>query len=284
MKIEQLNSGKLSLVNGGALAVYFIGTGSAFTKTLNQNNLVVVKGNDHLVVDCGTKCTQGLFEVGVSVTDLANFLVTHTHADHIGGLEEVMLMGRYVSYRKPSIIINEEFQEILWDNSLRGGSAYSEMKDGRPLGFDDFWNILRPRPVPNAPRETWEYQLGSINVQMPRTKHFPDNARSWQDSFWSCGLILDKRVLFTSDTRFDPELVLEFDRRYNFECIFHDCQFFTGGVHASLSELATLPKAVKRKTFLMHYGDNWRQYEEVIREAGFQAFALQSHSYLFPPR
>jgi ribonuclease BN (tRNA processing enzyme) len=283
MKIEQLNSGKLSLVNDGALALFFVGTGSAFTKTLNQNNLVVVKGADHLVVDCGTKCTQGLYEAGVGAAELRNFLVTHTHADHIGGLEEVMMVGRYLVRRKPSIIINEEFQEILWEHSLRGGSAYSETHDGRPLGFEDFWNPLRPTRVRGAPRETWEYQLGAINIKFPRTKHFPDNATSWQDSFWSCGLILDERVLFTADTRFDPELVLEFDRRYHFEYIFHDCQFFNGGVHASLDELATLPPEVRRRIILMHYGDNWQQYQEGALGLGFHSFARQSHYYLFPP-
>jgi len=282
MKIEQLNSGKLPLVNGGALAIFFIGAGSAFTKTLNQNNLVVVKGDQHLVVDCGTKCTQGLFNLGVGVAELRNFLVTHTHADHIGGLEEVMMVGRYLARRKPSIIINEEFQHILWNQSLAGGSAYSETHDGRPLGFEDFWNPLRPTLAPDAPRETWEYQLGGLNLKMPRTKHFPDNAKSWRDSFWSCGLILDERILFTADTRFDPELILEFDRRYRFECIFHDCQFFTGGVHASLDELATLPPAIKRKTILMHYGDNWQQFQARARDEGFHSFAHQSHFYLFP--
>jgi ribonuclease BN (tRNA processing enzyme) len=284
MKIEQLNSGKLSLVNDGALALFFVGTGSAFTKTLNQNNLVVVKGADHLVVDCGTKCTQGLYEVGVGAAELRNFLVTHTHADHIGGLEEVMMVGRYLVRRKPSIIINEEFQEILWEHSLRGRQR---LFGDPPWASPGVRGLLEPaaaQPGGGAPRETWEYQLGSLNIKFPRTKHFPDNATSWQDSFWSCGLILDERVLFTADTRFDPELVLEFDRRYHFEYIFHDCQFFNGGVHASLDELATLPAEVRRRIVLMHYGDNWQQFQERALGLGFHSFARQSHYYLFPSR
>jgi ribonuclease BN (tRNA processing enzyme) len=284
MKIEPLNSGRLSLVNDGALALFFVGTGSAFTKTLNQNNLIVVKGDQHLVVDCGTKFTQGLYEIGVGTAELRNFLVTHTHADHIGGLEEVMMVGRYLTRRKPRIIINPAFQRILWDNSLSGGSAYSEIHDGRPLGFEDFWEPLRPSLMKDAPRETWACRLGDLDIKLPRTKHFPDNAKSWRDSFWSCGLILDERVLFTADTRFDPELVLEFDRRYRFEIIFHDCQFFNGGVHASLDELCTLPEEIRRKTVLMHYGDNWQQFEARALAAGFHSFARQSHYYLFPSR
>jgi hypothetical protein len=130
-------------------------------------------------------------------------------------------------------------------------------------------------------RETWESRIGDIAIKMLRTKHFPDNAKSWRDSFWSCGVLLDERVLFTSDTRFDPELLSELDQRYNLEMIFHDCQFFTGGVHASLEELATLPAELKGKMVLMHYADNWQQYEAQAKAAGFHSFARQHHLYTF---
>ena len=42
---------------------------------------------------------------------------------------------------------------------------------------------------------------------MPRTLHFPDNATSWRECAWSCGVIIDDRIFFTSDTQFDRELV-----------------------------------------------------------------------------
>jgi len=282
MKVEAQAPGTVKLTNHGDLALYFVGCGSAFSRTMNQNNLLVVKGEHHLLIDCGTKLPQALHDLSLEPALIQNFLITHTHADHIGGLEEVMMVNRYLTRNKPSIIINEEFEEILWNHSLRGGSAYSEVHGGRPLGFADFWRPLRPERVSGLGRETWGYRLGEIDVQMPRTMHFPDNAASWQESFWSCGVLLDERVLFTSDTRFDPALLMEFDRRYQLEMIFHDCQFFTGGVHASLDELITLPEDLRRKMVLMHYGDNWQQYETLVREAGFHSFARQNHSYIFP--
>lgn len=281
MQISKHNDQPLPLTNDGELCLYFVGCGSAFSKTMNQNNLLIIKGKEHLLIDCGTKTPQALYDLGIAVTELKNFLITHTHADHIGGLEEVMMMNRYVCRTKPNIIINDDFEDILWNYSLRGGSAYSELHDGVPLGFEAFWNPLRPTPHEEAQRETWSYQLGDLSLKMPRTKHFPDNAASWEDSFWSCGLIIDERILFTSDTRFDPELLHEFDQMYDFEVIFHDCQFFTGGVHASLDELATLPAEMKRKIILMHYGDNWRDFETQAMEAGFHSFAHQGHLYTF---
>lgn len=270
---------QLKLTNDGDLELYFIGTGSAFARTLNQNNLIIIKGNEHLVIDCGTRFSQALFEVGMPVSKLQNFLITHSHADHIGGLEEVQLYGRYVAQVKPSMIITEEYQQILWEQSLRGGS---EMSESTPLVFEDLWNIIRPSQRTDAPRETWEANIGNINVKMPRTMHYPDDAPSWRESQWSCGVIIDDRILFTSDTRFDEDLLLSFDEQYNFEYIIHDCQLFTAGVHASINELTTLPASLKSRIILTHYGDNYRDFEKQARDAGFLDWAKQGHSYRFP--
>ncbi|MEX2488059.1 MAG: MBL fold metallo-hydrolase [Pseudomonadales bacterium] len=278
MKISKQPNERVRLNNSGDLSLYFVGAGAAFAKSLNQNNVLVVKGNDHLLIDCGTKCCQALHQIGVSVGDIRHFLITHSHADHIGGLEEVMLFNRYVARQKPSMVINEEYQKILWEQSLRGGT---EMSESQGLQFEDFWDIVRPIQLNHYPRETWEATIGSINVKMPRTRHIPDDAKSWQDAFWSCGVILDDRVLFTSDTQFDPDLLESFDAMFHFEYIFHDCQLFTAGVHASIHELAALSEKLKAKTILMHYGDNWRDYRQLAEKAGFHSFAKEGHTYRF---
>lgn len=281
MEIRELKKNKLELSNSGQLSLFWVGVGSAFVKRNYQNNLLIVKGNDHLLVDCGTKCPQALYELGLNITDIKNFLITHSHADHIGGLEEVALMGRYFSKRKPNMIINETYQHILWDMSLRGGCAFSEEVSGQVLSFGDFFNITRPRWLENYPRETLEADCGGINIKMFRTKHVPDSSDSWENSFWSCGLVIDDRVLFTSDTRYDPELILSYDRLFNFEAIFHDCQFFTGGVHAGLEEIKDLPEDIKAKTWLMHYGDNWEDYLEKVTKYGFADLVQQWKYYDF---
>lgn len=277
MSVVEVDTVPLS--NDGDLSLYFVGTGAAFAKTLNQNNLLIVKGDDHLLIDCGSKCTQALHNVGVAVPQLENFLITHSHADHIGGLEEIQLFGRYVNQKRPRMVINEEYQDILWNQSLRGGS---EMSEAEPLGFEDLWDVVRPTLVDGYKRETWEANIGAINVKMPRTMHYPDSAKSWKDSFWSVGVTIDDRVLFTSDTRFDVDLLTEFDEKCHFDLIFHDCQLFTGGVHASLNELKTLPMHLKERIVLMHYGDNWQDFEQEALDEGFHSWARQGALYNFP--
>lgn len=279
MTVKMRRAMRVQLRNRGQLSLLFLGTGSAFAKTLNQNNLLIVKGEDHLLVDCGTKCTQALYDLGVAVPEVRNFLITHSHADHIGGLEEIMMTARYIARSLPTMVITEEYERILWEESLKGGAAHSET--GLLLQFSNFWHINRPRLLKHYPRETWEADIGSINIKMPRTMHIPDRARSWKDAFWSCGVIIDDRVFYTSDTRFDPALLFDFDEIFDFEVIFHDCQFFMGGVHCSLEELATLPAALKRKIVLMHYDDRWKEQQAAAAEAGFRHFAKQGTFYDF---
>ena len=47
---------KTEFTNAGQLSVFFLGTGSAFTKLNFQNNILIIKGEDHVLVDCGSLC------------------------------------------------------------------------------------------------------------------------------------------------------------------------------------------------------------------------------------
>ncbi len=282
MKVRELQQSPLPLTNDGTLSIFALGCGSAFSKKLNQNNIIIVKGSDHIMVDCGTKSPQALFQLGRSVTDIDTFLVTHSHADHIGGLEEAMLMGRYVSRKRPKIIITSHYQKLLWDFSLKGGASFNEIHDGKELEFADLWSIIRPTWLPGYPRETYETQVGSINLKIFRTNHYPEQAASWQESYYSVGLLIDNRVLFTGDTKFDPLLLAEFQKKFKIETIFHDVQFFPKGIHAFLNDLATLPNATKKKTYLMHYADNYEQYGQDVKSMGFAGFVRQGCFYDFP--
>ena len=88
-------------------------------------------------------------------------------------------------------------------------------------------------------------------------------------------------ILFTSDTRYDYDLVDQFEKKFKFEAIFHDCQFFTGGVHASLEEIKQFPTKIKKKMHLTHYPDNWEEFEDKIKEYGFAGLAEQHVFYVF---
>ena len=190
MKIEKLTS-NLKLTNDGGLSLFFIGVGSAFSKKHFQNNLLIVKGDDHLLVDCGITCPSALYHYGSNITNIRNILITHSHADHIGGLEEAGLMGRYVTKQRPRMFITKQYKKILWNQSLRGGNSYGEMNNGRFLGFDDYFELVEPKQIQKKPRLLWETNCGSINIKIYRTKHIPDCVGSWKKAFYSVGVLID---------------------------------------------------------------------------------------------
>jgi len=264
-----------------SLSLLFIGAGNAFTKKFYQNNALIVKGNDHVLIDCGSRTPEALAALGLSVVNIHTYLITHSHADHIGGLEEVMLINRYMAKRKTTMVAPPAYRKFLWKHSLKGGASYNERVDGKYLRFDDFWESAEMVPVAGADRQLCETRIGSIKLAMFRTKHIPDSAPTWRSSSPSYGVVIDDRILFTSDTRFDPDMFDFLAKHYTLDAIFHDCQLYTGGVHASLEELKQLPAPLKAITHLMHYGDKVEEYAAKALEYGFRGFVQQGTPYVF---
>lgn len=270
----------INLTNDGTLQFFFVGTGSAFNKTDFQNNLLVIKGQDHILIDCGTLCPFALTTYNTPLSKIHAILPTHSHADHIGGLEEMALSGRYIANRKPLMVITDEYKKILWENSLKGGCAYGETsRDGTFFTLEDYFELISPVQIKNSPRPVYETNLGSLNLKLFRTVHVPCPSKDWNQIFYSVGVLVDDRIFFSGDTMFDRQLLEELESSYKIECIFHDCQFYGGGVHASYNELKTLPQNIKSKIILCHYGENYKNYSP--EKDGFAGFAKRGVYYNF---
>ena len=59
MKVSKVQ-GKLELKNSGGLSLFFIGAGSAFSKVNFQNNVLFIKGKNHVLIDCGNLCAMAI--------------------------------------------------------------------------------------------------------------------------------------------------------------------------------------------------------------------------------
>ncbi len=270
LKINAINkdSGPLSLTtDDGHLRVVFLGVGSAFAKRNRQSNMLIIQGDHHVLVDCGTQGPLALNDVGLNVVKVRTYLPTHSHADHVGGFEEIALMNRYISSGdgKPQMVILRDYQDLLWSKTLSGGVEYCEVNQGKSLQITDFFEILRPKALELDGRKVWTYQHGPMEIMMMRTRHFPDSAISVDESQWCCGVFINRKVWISGDTMFDYEYPTRFANEA--EILFHDCQLFNGGVHASYQELMTLPPDIRAKMVLYHFGDNWDQPQTWVKDS-----------------
>lgn len=280
MKIKKVNK-KLNLENSGELEIVFIGCGTTFGKELSNNNIIIVKGDTHLLVDFGITGPAALRKnAGLEVHDIENILITHSHADHIGGLEHIALHNRYVSgisLNKPKLkmIISKEFEEILWNMSLRGGMQWNESgTKNKKLKFSDYFEPVRPELVTTKPRLIMKTNFKGIELEIFGTNHIPESAESQTDAFTSYGLFIDNKILFTGDTKFDRYLLETYAEKS--EYIFHDTSFELNPVHAYIGQLRELPDEWKGKMFLMHYGDNWKTQNT----DGFMSLVKEGYRYI----
>ena len=263
------------------LRLFFIGVGSAFTEKHNQTNFLLVRGEDHVMVDFGRTALEAFPRTtGLSAYDIEVILPTHSHGDHIGGIEQLAQMNRYVGIpfqgkNKLKMVIAEEYQRVLWENSLRGGLEYNEeLADGKVMGFADYFGIIRPQWLVHQPREIFEVDVGGIHIEMFRTNHIPEQSDRWSGSFLSYGLFINNSILITCDTKFDLPLLEHYAERA--DTIFHDVQFFPGAVHAPLFDLNTLPEDWKKKMYLMHYADSFEEHNI----SGFAGWTKQGVQYI----
>lgn len=79
--------------------LHLLGTGSAFSDARRTTTMLAFEsGGRTLVVDCGGDVIQRLQAAGVELAGIEGMIVTHEHADHVGGfplfIEKLWLFGR----------------------------------------------------------------------------------------------------------------------------------------------------------------------------------------------
>ncbi len=99
-----------------------------------------------------------------------------------------------------------------------------------------------------SPSENELFNLcGDVQAHWIQTKHI-------QGKF-SCGLILEDKMFYSSDMVCDKHLVTNL---YNqgIDLFFHDCQLEGGQVHALFDGLCQYPEPIREHTYLMHHGQS----------------------------
>ncbi|RJE90620.1 ribonuclease Z [Paenibacillus sp. 1011MAR3C5] len=239
------------------MQITMLGTGSAFAKRYYNNNALIEVGGYQLLLDCGITLPKALHEADLDFSDLDGVLISHIHADHVGGLEEYAFQMLFKHQRKPVLYIAEPLVEPLWDHTLRGG-----LTQGNLTKLSDFFDVRALKPDKSV-----ELAPG-LHVEPFQTKHIEGKA--------SFSFRFNHRFFYTADMIFDAPL-LERLVQDGVEIIYHDCQLEPPGVvHATLDELLQLPEAIQQKVRLMHYGDAMEQHKA---RTGPMRFVEQRKTY-----
>lgn len=223
------------------MKITMIGTGNAFAKAYYNNNALVETDQMKLLVDCGITLPHALYQAGRSFDELDGVLISHIHADHIGGLEELAFQMMFKYQKKPVLYIAESLVEPLWSKSLQGGLTQGELNT-----LDCFFEVVALQP------DTDIVLANDLKIKLIKTDHVPG-----KDSF---SFIMNDHFFYSADMVFNPELLMELHEA-GVHTFYHDCQLENPGiVHTTLDQLLTLPVELQRKIKLMHYGDTIGNY------------------------
>lgn len=225
------------------LRIQMLGTGSAFAKSYFNNNGLLYADEFTLLIDCGFTAPMALHQLNKSFSDIDGILISHIHADHVGGLEEFAFQMKFKYGRKPSLFIAEPLVTVLWEHTLRGGLTQEGI-----TCLEDVFDVYAIEP-----HQPYKIADGLI-VELIETPHI--------EGKHSYSLLFNHTFFYSADMQFQPELLYKLVESRGVTTIYHDCQLTgKGEVHTTLAELLTLPESMQSRISLMHYGDDRPEYE-----------------------
>ena len=235
----------------------FHGVGNASATELGSPMATIERdGAPWLTIDCGSEgLTACLAHYGAPPRAL---FVTHTHLDHVGGLERLFVSEYFDPARRgrmplyvPAPVVPLLHQRVGdYPNVLAEGGA-------------NFWDAFRVVPVGEA------FWHEGVRLEVfPVRHHWPQTA---------FGLRLRGSLVFTGDTRPIPEqLRLRADAG---ELVAHDCGLHGNPSHSGIDDLEReYPQELLARCVLYHYasaadGDALAARGHRIARPG-EAFAL----------
>jgi len=243
-----------------SLWIYALGCGDAFTVTNFWTNVLVNVDGREFFIDCPGYLDkmwvwhnkQMIPEVGsLGYERYKEMFLTHLHADHASGVEELAYRNVLKTGDRPKLYGPNWLLRQLWTGLLQAGIGLS-MRGDRGLANMDWF--FEPIPISSP------HYFGDFVLYTMPAKHIPDTLIMKFD-------FGNYRLGIAWDTAYSPAII-EF--LSDCDLVLHDVHLgdplqspliLTTGIHAPLADLLQAPEGFQKKTYLIHYCDNWEQYE-----------------------
>ena len=257
------------------VSLYTLGVGDAFTtRHFNTHVLMDIDGRE-VFLDCppylpkmlATNNREGTRQV--EHTQYKEIFITHMHADHVNGLEELAYLQYYKTENPIKLYAPQWLLSDLW-SSLRPSLEESARGDGGLANFDWFFDA---QPLESG------MDLGGFTVEFTETRHHP---RCLQYKFDFGGV----KFGYAPDAGVDKEKWAWFD---DCDLVMHDAWFGPTdalgadirNLHSPIVDLLSMPEEFQEKTLMVHYADGayGDDPDQPSEDIGRYRLARQFHTY-----
>lgn len=243
----------------------FIGTGSAFNTKLGNNSAYIIDGEDLILIDCGSVNFHRIKESGLleKVKNI-HVYITHTHADHVGSLADLIFYMYYSLEAYKDGIINIEV------------ISHPNVK------IEEY--LVKCGVEKDVHYELTEVPCG-VHTHFGGTDYsFISYQTQHVDNLFSTGLMIGtgeeeddiETCIYTGDTKYLNKRVVDIlELQHNSKLYVDTCsEKYEGSVHLSLEELAEIiPQYLRYKVWCMHLDEKFDV--EIAEELGFNVAEVE---------